>query len=139
MQVNGFRPGCQLVQTFLWHCGEDLIFACVPYPLRPDAALLAEALKVPADRLSPCKLREVQNITKMPLFICLPFGLPKGARLVADARLARLPDGEELLFDCGILALRMSPAEFWRATQALECGICGLELLCSLRLQERRI
>ncbi|OLQ06317.1 Dynactin subunit 2-B [Symbiodinium microadriaticum] len=208
MQVNGFRPGCQLVQTFLWHCGEDLIFACVPYPLRPDAALLAEALKVPADRLTPCKLREVQNITKMPLFICLPFGLPKGARLVADARLARLPDGEagwklddamaaatltlvisslwhdglggfrvtiseiettsdyedeksdpydagaawdheykgtcaaegqelrwlvadwkgkghfdglpppELLFDCGILALRMSPAEFWRIDAA---------------------
>ena len=42
---NGFTD-CQLVQTFVWKHKDQkdqLIFACVPYPSRPDGALLAEA------------------------------------------------------------------------------------------------
>ena len=39
---NGFTD-CQLVQTFVWRHKDQLVFACVPYPSRPDGALLAEA------------------------------------------------------------------------------------------------
>lgn len=41
LKANHFES--QLVQTFLLKAKEELIFACVPYPWRPDTRRLAEA------------------------------------------------------------------------------------------------
>ncbi|CAK8992890.1 unnamed protein product [Durusdinium trenchii] len=114
LRANGFT-NCQLVQTFLWRAAEELIFACAPYPWRPDAALLAEVLQRPAEELARCNLKQVRSITKKPLFICLPFALPEGSVLVADEGLCA--ETKELLFDCGTVALFMSTAEFLRSTK----------------------
>eukprot|EP00435_Cladocopium_sp_Y103_P063345 s205_g24.t4 len=114
---NGFTD-CQLVQTFVWRHKDQkdqLIFACVPYPSRPDGALLAEVLQQPAEKIVQCKLKEVQSITKRPLFVCLPFALPKGSLVVADEQLRT--ESRELLFDCGTVALFMNATEFWRSVK----------------------
>eukprot|EP00438_Fugacium_kawagutii_P028976 Skav210537 [mRNA] locus=scaffold3045:380209:380514:- [translate_table: standard] len=99
-----------------------MIFACVPYPSRVDSGLLAEVLEQPAHELVQCKLKEVQSITKRPLFVCLPFALPETAVLVADEQLR--DQSRELLFDCGTVALFMTQAEFWRAAKPVAGKIC---------------
>ncbi|CAJ1343996.1 unnamed protein product [Effrenium voratum] len=114
LRTNGLE-GC-LAQSFLWRKGKELIFAVVPYPCRPNAQNLAEVLQLPADELSPVKLKEVQRITQLPLFVCLPFGVPEAARVVADEQLA---SETELIFDSGNVALLMSAAEFGRSVKPL--------------------
>lgn len=120
---NGFTD-CQLVQTFVWKHKEkpQVIFACVPYPSRVDSELLAEVLQLSASELVQCKLKEVQSITKRPLFVCLPFALPETAVLVADEQLQS--ETRELLFDCGTVALFMTQAEFWRSAKPVAGKIC---------------
>lgn len=124
---NGFTD-CQLVQTFVWKHKDQkdqkdqLIFACVPYPSRPDGALLAEVIQQPAKDLVQCKLKEVQSITKRPLFVCLPFALPEGSLVVADEQLH--VQSKELLFDCGTVALFMNATEFWRSVKPSAGNIC---------------
>eukprot|EP00434_Breviolum_minutum_P002820 symbB.v1.2.002478.t2/scaffold99.1/size346285/34 len=123
LKSNGFT-NCQLVQTFVWRTKQKdqkdqkdekdkLIFACVPYPSRPDSTLLGEVLQ--DDDLVQCKLKEVQSITKRPLFVCLPFAVPEGSVVVADEQLRA--ESKELLFDCGTVALLMSQGEFWRSVK----------------------
>lgn len=124
LDANCFRDSRQLVQTFLWRCSGDLVLACLPYPWRAEPARLAEILGKPVEQVKPCRLKEVQQITKFPLFICLPFGLPAELgplRVLADHRLRGIPEGRELLFDCGTVALTMPEGEFWRAVRPT-CG-----------------
>eukprot|EP00928_Gymnodinium_smaydae_P091217 TRINITY_DN74926_c0_g1_i1.p1 TRINITY_DN74926_c0_g1~~TRINITY_DN74926_c0_g1_i1.p1 ORF type:complete len:286 (-),score=36.64 TRINITY_DN74926_c0_g1_i1:319-1176(-) len=129
LDANEFRDGFQLIQSFLWRCGDEHVLACVPYPRRVNAARLAEALKSAVDLVTPCKLKEVQKITTLPMFVCLPFGLPREVgksetQIVVDDSVRKLPAHIEFVFDCGAVALVMKSSEFWRSLQVTVARIC---------------